>query len=66
MGVTCPDFNKVFDTVLQDIVISNLERPGQEETIILGQCTAGWQAVVREQLPTINCENWKGILSGVL
>lgn len=49
---------------MEDIVISNLEKPGQEETIILGQCTAGCQAVVREQLPMINCETGKGFSAG--
>lgn len=62
--VTCPDFNKVFDTVLQDVVINNLEKPGREETIILGQCTVGRQALVREQLPVINCEIGRGFSVG--
>lgn len=62
--VPCPDFNKVFNTVLRDIVISNLEKPGWEETVILGQRTAGWQAVVREQLPMINCETVRGFWAG--
>lgn len=66
MGVTCPDFDKVFDRVLQGVVISNLEKPGREETIILGQCTAGWEAVVREQLPMINCGTERGALRSVL
>lgn len=26
LDVTCPDFNETFDTVLQDIVLSNIER----------------------------------------
>lgn len=69
LGVMCPDFN-TFDTVLQDIVISHLEKPGWEENIILGQCTAGWPAVVRKQLPVINCEtgrrSWAGALRSVV
>lgn len=69
LGVTCPDFN-TFDTVLQGIVLSHLEKPGWEENIILGQCTAGWPAVVRKQLPLINCEtgrrSWESALRSVM